>query len=111
MTNDVPDRDWPDQVWLEDEFGYGHEDQFQYGCWDCRNVYEYNTLYLRATPPRLHAEELVGALRVIVESWDWWQVDTYDRDQSVPGDAVYDARALLARIEQETTHGKEQAND
>ena len=36
------------------------------------------------------------ALRDIVEAWDWWQVDTYDRCQSVPSDAINEARAALA---------------
>jgi hypothetical protein len=62
MTNDAPDRVWPDRVWLEDEFGEGDEDQFAYGSWDCRNVYGYEEPYLRATPARERAEELVHAL-------------------------------------------------
>lgn len=39
------------------------------------------------------------ALRDIVEAWDWWQVDTYDRCQSVPSDAINEARAALAEKE------------
>ena len=35
-------------------------------------------------------------IRDVVEAWDWWQVDTYDRCQSVPADAVREARAALA---------------
>jgi len=45
----------------------------------------------------------VGRLREnllhIVEAWDWWQVDTYDRCQSVPSDAINEARAALAEKE------------
>ena len=41
----------------------------------------------------------VGRLRDmlsdVVDAWDWWQVDTYDRSQSVPGDAIEVARAAL----------------
>jgi hypothetical protein len=33
----------------------------------------------------------------VIESWDWWQVDTYDRCASVISDAIRDARAALAR--------------
>ena len=40
------------------------------------------------------------ALRDIVEAWDWWQVDTYDRCQSVPSDAINEARAALAEKEE-----------
>ena len=32
----------------------------------------------------------------MVEAWDWWQVDSYDRCQSVPGDAVDALRTELA---------------
>lgn len=39
------------------------------------------------------------ALRGVVEAWDWWQVDTYDRCQSVPSDAIAEARAALAPVE------------
>lgn len=35
------------------------------------------------------------ALRDIVEAWDWWQRDTVDRCQSVPGEAIAHARAAL----------------
>lgn len=35
-------------------------------------------------------------IRGFVEAWDWWQVDTYDRCESVPADAVREARAALA---------------
>ena len=38
-------------------------------------------------------------LRDIIEAWDWWQVDTYDRCQSVPSDAINEARAALAEKE------------
>jgi hypothetical protein len=41
-------------------------------------------------------KQLEAALRGVVEAWDWWQVDTYDRCSSVPGDAISDARAALA---------------
>lgn len=39
--------------------------------------------------------ELEAALRDIIEAWDWWLVDQYDRCQSVPGDAIDKARAAL----------------
>tara|TARA_R110000868_G_scaffold277535_10_gene537357 strand:- start:684 stop:890 length:207 start_codon:yes stop_codon:yes gene_type:complete len=40
-------------------------------------------------------ERLEAALRDVIDSWDWWQVDTYDRCASVPGDAIATARAAL----------------
>jgi hypothetical protein len=40
-------------------------------------------------------ERLEEALRDVIDSWDWWQVDTYDRCQSVPSDAIHDARKTL----------------
>ena len=40
-------------------------------------------------------ERLRAALRSIVQGWDWWGVDSYNRCQSVPGDAIEEARALL----------------
>ena len=39
------------------------------------------------------AETLAGALREIKDSWDWWQVDTYDRCSSVVEDAINEAIA------------------
>lgn len=36
-------------------------------------------------------EEAVGE---VVEAWDWWLVDTYDRCRSVPNDAIECLRAL-----------------
>ena len=68
---DAPDRAWPDSVWLEDEFGDGSDDQFQYGSWDCRHIYNYAEPYLRATPARLNAEELVKVLQEIVDDLPW----------------------------------------
>ena len=38
----------PEKIWIEDEFGEGHEDQWQYGSWDCRNAYDYVHEYIRA---------------------------------------------------------------
>ena len=40
------------------------------------------------------------ALSSLVEAWDWWQVDPYDRCQSVPSDAINEARAALAEMEE-----------
>lgn len=40
-------------------------------------------------------EQLEAALRDVIDSWDWWQVDTYDRCASVAGDAIATARAAL----------------
>jgi len=41
-------------------------------------------------------KKLEAALREVVECWDWWQVDTYDRCESVPADAIRNARTVLA---------------
>jgi hypothetical protein len=40
--------DAPERIWIEDEFGDGHEDQWAYGCWDVRNIDGYEVEYLRA---------------------------------------------------------------
>lgn len=37
------------------------------------------------------AETLAEAVREIKDSWDWWQVDTYDRCSSVVEDAINEA--------------------
>lgn len=39
-------------------------------------------------------EKLKAKLADIVEAYDWWQVDTYDRCQSVLDDAIRDARSV-----------------
>lgn len=41
------------------------------------------------------AEDLHAALKDIVESWDWWRVDEYDRCITVPEDAIDEARKML----------------
>lgn len=33
----------------------------------------------------------------VVKAWDWWRVDSYDRCQSVPGDAIGELRALAGQ--------------
>lgn len=40
-------------------------------------------------------ERLRRMLTDVVDAWDWWQVDTYDRCASVPADAIAAARAAL----------------
>ena len=45
---------------------------------------------------RAEVDRRDALIRDVVESWDWWQVDTYDRCESVVSDAVRDARAALA---------------
>jgi hypothetical protein len=40
-------------------------------------------------------EQLEAKLRDVIDAWDWWQVDTYDRCGSVPEDAIRNARAAL----------------
>lgn len=48
---------------------------------------------------RLQSElqEARTLMRDIVDGWDWWRQDEYDRCQSVPGDAIDAARAVLAK--------------
>jgi hypothetical protein len=41
-------------------------------------------------------ERLRVVLGDVIDAWDWWRVDTYDRCASVVSDAVMDARAALA---------------
>ena len=45
-------------------------------------------------------ERLRENLRDIIDAWDWWQVDTHDRCQSVPNEAIRVARAALAEQEE-----------
>ena len=40
-------------------------------------------------------ERLRGVLQDIVESWEWWTVDEYDRDRGSLADSIDDARAAL----------------
>jgi len=61
----------------------------------------YSTPYIRAD--RIEALEAENArmrraLKDVVEAYQWWSVDQYDRDQSVVYDAIDDARAALATI-------------
>jgi hypothetical protein len=60
--------------------------------------HEYHDTCVSLTEER---DRLREALRDIVEAWDWWQKDTFDRCQSVPGEAIADARAVLG----EPAHG------
>ena len=41
-------------------------------------------------------ERLRSVLQDIVESWDWWTVDEYDRDRGGLADSIDAARAALA---------------
>lgn len=61
-----------------------------------------------AEEERLYARvrELEAGLSGIIDAWDWWQVDTYDRCASVPSDAIDSARALLTPISNGQTGGK-----
>jgi len=40
--------DAPERIWIEDEFGNGHDDQWVYGTWDIRQYLGYQTEYIRA---------------------------------------------------------------
>lgn len=40
-------------------------------------------------------ENLVKALQEIIEAYEWWSKDQYDRCQSVIHDAIEDAKSLL----------------
>jgi hypothetical protein len=42
-------------------------------------------------------QEARELMRDVIEGWDWWNKDQYDRCQSVPGDAVEAIRAFLAK--------------
>jgi len=56
------------------------------------NVEEYERKFYLGTD---RIEKLEAALREVIECWDWWQVDTYDRCASVPSDAIREARKAL----------------
>lgn len=53
---------------------------------------QHNAEIVRLSARLAEATELLSS---IVSAWDWWRADTYDRFQSVPGDAIDDARAFL----------------
>lgn len=57
------------------------------------------THYRKLIAAEAKLREAVEVMRGVIEAWDWWQVDTYDRCQSVPSDAVREARAFLATME------------
>jgi hypothetical protein len=42
-------------------------------------------------------QEARELMRDVIEGWDWWNKDQYDRCQSVPGDAIAALRAFLAK--------------
>lgn len=44
---------------------------------------------------RLNAIE--AAVGEVVEAWDWWLVDTYDRCRSVPNDAIERLHSLMEK--------------
>jgi hypothetical protein len=55
---------------------------------------------ISAAAPGAGPMGLGEVLRALVDAWDWWAVDPTWRCQSVPADAIEDARAALARLEQ-----------
>jgi hypothetical protein len=44
-------------------------------------------------------ERMRRLLQDIVEGWDWWSSDPYNRCQSIPSDAIEEARKLLKERE------------
>lgn len=40
-------------------------------------------------------EELLEVSQDVVDSWDWWMVDTYDRCGSVTSDAIHHLKVCL----------------
>ena len=50
--------DAPERIWVEDEFGGHHEDQWLYGTWDARNIDGYEHEYIRADIATEQAAEI-----------------------------------------------------
>jgi len=50
---------------------------------------------LSASPTEGENEALLRLTQEMVDAWDWWRVDQYDRCQSVPSNAVDDLRQAL----------------
>ena len=74
--------DAPERIWVEDEFGGYHEDQWLYGTWDARNIDGYEHEYIRAdivTEQAAEIERLRGALVLCQD-----EIDAYIR-QEYPG--------------------------
>lgn len=91
----------PKEIWIEDEFGEGHEDQWSYGSWDCRNVDGYVTSYTLTT----HALAMVAAAyedaanTCAENTWRHEGSDAYSRglDRGALDQACSDAAAIRAR--------------
>ena len=95
------DKGTPGHFWIEPEAGYLPPPHYL-----CVGgaVSEANARLIAAVPTlaadnlRLldEIERLRSVLQDIVESWDWWTVDEYDRDRGGLADSIDAARAALA---------------
>lgn len=52
----------PERIWIEDEFGDSHDDQWAYGSWDSRMIYGYVNEYIRADIAAKRIAELEAAV-------------------------------------------------
>ena len=93
MTTDTS-KEAPERIWASpehpDENGYG-------GFWIAAKVAP-SVQYVRddlLTEAQAENARLRGLLGDVIDGWDWWNKDQYDRCQSVPGDAIDAARAAL----------------
>ena len=65
----------PERIWIEDEFGEGDEDQWNYGTWDVRNYRGYVVEYVRAdtvqalTAERDRLREALESLHGFADGW------------------------------------------
>lgn len=54
---------------------------------------------------------MMEAARDVIEGWEWWTVDEYDRDRGAVSDGIHDLRAALAammdgaRLDAQREHG------
>lgn len=96
------DKGTPGYFWVEPEAGYLPPPH--YLC--IGGAVSEDNARLIAAAPTLAADtlrllddnlRLRSVLQDIVESWDWWTVDEYDRDRGGLADSIDAARAALAQ--------------
>lgn len=105
MTRDIEDMtdaqdNAPERIWLQEPVGIEHERS-----WCAEQQSDDDTPYIRADLARPsqagdeRAARLIEAARDVIEGWEWWTVDEYDRDRGAVSDGIHDLRAALATMD------------
>ena len=84
--------DAPERIWIEDEFGEGHEDRWEYGCWDRQNILDYCFPYVRA--------DLHEALQAELASGSFYKESDIDQLQDRIAKLEEDNRKLRKAVNQ-----------